>query len=67
MTDDERELIIKHLLKSEKVKKIYDDYIIKSIPFEKWVSDTVERLLHPVEIDADVILDDIKRRVWNEA
>ena len=59
MTDDEKELIIKHLLKSEKIKKIYDDYIIKSIPFEKWVSDTVEHLMHPVEIDADVVLNKI--------
>jgi len=67
MTDDERELIIQRLLKSKKIKKIYDDYIIKSIPFEKWVTDTVEHLMHPVEIDADVILDDMKRRVWNEA
>jgi len=59
MTDEEKELVIEKLLESTEIRKIYDTYIIKSIPFETWVRDTTDRLLAPapnVVIDADEVL-----------
>lgn len=45
MTPEEKEKLIAELLKSDKIKKIYEDYIIKEIPFETWVRNTTDRLL----------------------
>jgi len=48
MNDEEREKLIAALLKSKKIKDIYEDYIIKEIPFETWVRNTASRLLKGV-------------------
>ena len=37
MTKQEKETLIQELLKSKTIARIYDNYIIKEIPFEKWV------------------------------
>ena len=48
MTDNDREKLMAALLKSEEIKGIYEDYIVKDIPFETWVRDTASRLLKGV-------------------
>jgi hypothetical protein len=45
VTNKEREKLIVALLKSEEIKAIYKDYIIKEIPFETWVRDMAGHLL----------------------
>lgn len=41
--------LIEEMLKSKKIRKIYDVYIIKEIPFEIWVKNTAECLLKRTE------------------
>ena len=50
MTNEEREKLMSALLKSEEIKDIYEDYIVKEIPFEAWVRDTAGRLLKGYKI-----------------
>ncbi len=45
MTPDEREYLNDELIKSPKIRKIYDDYIVKEIPYETWVMNMADRLL----------------------
>ncbi len=44
MTSKERKKLVSKLLKSKKIKDIYETYIIKEIPFETWIKDTANRL-----------------------
>ena len=44
-----KEKLISQLLKSEKIKRSYKVYIVKTIPFEKWVRDMVDRHLEIVD------------------
>ena len=40
---DQKEKLIQELLKSDKIKRSYKIYIVKTIPFERWVRDMVDR------------------------
>jgi hypothetical protein len=35
---------VKHLMDSNKIKSLYDTYIIKDIPYEDWVRNTYKRI-----------------------
>jgi hypothetical protein len=59
MTPKEKELIIAELLKSDKIRGIYDAYIVKNITFEQWVNRMVGHILNPKEYDASIILKEI--------
>ncbi len=59
MTNNEKELVIKDLLKSDIIKKLHSTCIRKEIPFEEWVRSSVEHLLHPVQVDVNVVMDRI--------
>lgn len=57
LEEPDTERLIKELLKSDQIRKIYDDYIIKEITFENWVRETTKRLLvAPREIDIKEVL-----------
>jgi len=45
MTEEEKDLINSKLMESKKIRKLYDDYVVKTIPFDKWVKDTTNYLL----------------------
>jgi len=45
LSGENRQKILDKLLESELIKKTYATYIIKEIPFEKWVEDTMDRLI----------------------
>ena len=52
MTNEEKEKLMTALLKSKEIKGIYEDYIVKEIPYETWVRNMASRLLKGVA-DAD--------------
>jgi len=66
MADNKKELIIAEMLESDEIKQIYEDYIMKEIPFEDWVRSTVHDLMNPVQVDVDVILAKIMKEDNNE-
>lgn len=51
MNNEQKEKVIAAMLKDEEIKKIYDAYIIKSIPLETWVRNTVDYLLTHTKIE----------------
>lgn len=57
ISNEAKERVLKELLKKKRIRKIYDDYIIKTIPFEEWVRSALDYVLSPPNpIDADEIL-----------
>jgi len=50
MTKEDRKKLLAAMIKSEVIKEIYDDYIIKEIPFETWVENTMDRVLEPITL-----------------
>ncbi len=42
MTNEEKVIVNEKLLESESIRKLYDTYIRKDIPFEKWVKDMTD-------------------------
>jgi len=42
--------VLGELLKSKDIKKLYDNYIIKDIPFETWVTSTFENIIDKGEV-----------------
>jgi hypothetical protein len=42
--EDEERLVVA-LMQDKKIIDMYETYIVKSIPFEKWVRQTTKRLL----------------------
>ena len=52
---EDREKVIKALIKSNNIRRMYNDFIIKEVPFETWVRGMVDRLLSfPREVDPDI-------------
>lgn len=47
MNDETRKILIAELMKSDKIQKLYDEYIIKDITFKEWISGRID-LLMPV-------------------
>jgi len=45
ITKAEKEQIIQELLESDKIKQLYDDYIIQSLSYEEWVRNTFKYLI----------------------
>lgn len=45
MTKKDKEKLITGMIQSNTIRKLYDDYIIKEIPYETWVRNSVDRLL----------------------
>jgi hypothetical protein len=45
MNKNKYDEIIDRLLKSEEIKKLYDEYIIKDITFKEWVIGHVDSIL----------------------
>jgi len=67
MTKEQRDYLITELIKLPKIRKIYDDYIIKEIPYEKWVADTAHYLLEgPRPVNIRQILNKIMEKWSNE-
>ncbi len=56
MKKSDKELIIEDLIKSKEIRDLYDDYIIKTIPFETWVRNTADRLIGGSEGEPITIL-----------
>jgi hypothetical protein len=54
MTDEEREKLMAALLKSNKIRGIYETSIIKEIPFDTWVRSMADRLLKGVKHEQSV-------------
>ena len=44
ISKEDRERLFDAMLESEEIKTLYKDYIIKEIPFETWVRNTIDRL-----------------------
>ena len=42
MNENQKEILISELMKSKKIKKLYDDFIVKEVPFETWVRNTLK-------------------------
>ena len=56
LSDQGKQKLIEKLCKSDRVKEMYDKYIIKSVPFTKWVETSVTNLLDPPRYNADEII-----------
>jgi len=52
---EDKEVVVKALMKSNNIRRMYNDYIIKEVPFERWVRGMVDRLLiFPRDTDPDL-------------
>ena len=62
-----KEIIIEHLLKDKKIIDLYENYIMKSIPFEEWVRNMTEDLLNGgnKEKEWESIMNNITNRILN--
>lgn len=45
LSGENRKIVLTKLLESPAIIKLYELYIIKEIPYEKWVEDNMDRLL----------------------
>lgn len=45
LSEENRQKILTKLLESDKIKETYKLYIVKDIPYEKWVENNMDRLL----------------------
>lgn len=55
MATRDREQVVKALMKSNNIRRMYNDYIIKEVSFERWVRGMVDRLLiFPRDTDPDI-------------
>lgn len=45
LSEENKQKILTKLMESDKIKETYEVYIVKDIPYEKWVEDTMDYLL----------------------